>query len=75
MKREENMSRLKDKIIGMEEQIFAIDGIEDKFSEAEDISEVNTFVINALELTSSFDIETAKEIVSEQWNEFWSNII
>ena len=69
------MSRLKDKIIGMEEQIFAIDGIEDKFSEAEDISEVNTFVINALELTSSFDIETAKEIVSEQWNEFWSNII
>ena len=68
------MSRLKDKIIGMEEQIFAIDGIEDRFSEAEDISEVNTFVVNALELTSSFDIDLAKDIISGQWNEFWSNI-
>ena len=68
------MSRLKDKIIGMEEQIFAIDGIEDRFSEAEDISEVNTFVVNALELTSSFDIDLAKDVISDQWNEFWSNI-
>lgn len=69
------MSRLKDKIIGMEEQIFAIDGIEDRFSEAEDISEVNTFVIDTLQLTSSFDIDLAKDIISGQWNEFWSNII
>lgn len=68
------MSKISNYILGIEENIFAIEGIEDKFSEAEDISEVNNFVIKQLQLKSSFDIDIAKDVISAQWNEFWSNI-
>ena len=40
-------------------------------SESEDISEVNTFVVDTLGLETHFDISIAQNAVSEMWNEFW----
>ena len=56
----------------IEEDVYNIEGLEDKISESEDISEVNTFVVDTLGLETHFDISIAKNTVSEMWNELWS---
>ena len=56
----------------IEEDVYNIEGLEDKISESEDISEVNTFVVDTLGLKTHFDISIAKNTVSEMWNELWS---
>ena len=57
--------------MGIEEDIYAIDGFEDKVSEAENTSEVKAWVVEKLGLTSSFDIGIASDVVDNCWNEYW----
>ena len=56
----------------IEEDVYNIEGLENKISESEDISEVNTFVVDTLGLKTHFDISIAENTVSEMWNELWS---
>ena len=65
------MGKVKSYMMDIEEEVFSIDGIENKFSEAEHVSEVENFVIEELGYTSSFDIGIAKDVVGMQWNEYW----
>tara|TARA_B100000508_G_C11308026_1_gene203174 strand:- start:8 stop:217 length:210 start_codon:yes stop_codon:yes gene_type:complete len=69
------MSKMKNYMMDIEEKIFAIEGIEEKVSESEHISEVKEFVVDNLGLTSSFDISIANELVGDVWNEFWDNYV
>ena len=66
---------MKNYMMDIEEKIFAIEGIEEKVSESEHISEVKEFVVDNLGLTSSFDISIANELVGDVWNEFWDNYV
>ena len=65
------MSKIKNYMMGIEEDIYAIDGFEDKVSEAENTSEVKDWVVEKLGLTSSFDIGIASDVVDNCWNEYW----
>ena len=67
------MGAVKSYMMDIEEEVFSIDGIEEKFSEAEHVSEVQTFVIDKLGYTTNWDKEIAKDVVSSQWNEYWGN--
>ena len=66
------MGKLKGYIMDIEEDVYAVEGLEEKITESEDISEVQTFVVDALGLKTSFDIEIAKDAVSTMWNEGWA---
>lgn len=66
------MGKLKGYVMEIEEDVYAIEGLEEKISESEDVSEVQTFVVDALQLKTSFDIEIAKDAVSSMWNEGWA---
>ena len=57
--------------MGIEEDIYAIDGFENKVSEAENTSEVKAWVVEKLGLTNSFDIGIASDVVDNCWNEYW----
>tara|TARA_Y100001973_G_C5129656_1_gene297032 strand:+ start:119 stop:328 length:210 start_codon:yes stop_codon:yes gene_type:complete len=65
------MGKVKNYMMGIEEDIYAIDGFEDKVSEAENTSEVKAWVVEKLGLTSSFDIGIASDVVDNCWNEYW----
>ena len=65
------MGKVKNYMMGIEEDIYAIDGFEDKISEAENTSEVKAWVVEKLGLTSSFDIGIASDVVDNCWNEYW----
>lgn len=67
------MGAVKSYMMDVEAEIFSLDGIEQKFSEAEDISEVENFVIDKLGYTSCFDIDIAKGVISNQWNDYWGS--
>ena len=69
------MSKIKNYIMDIDEKIFSIEHLEDKVSESEDISEVNSFVVEKLGLTTSFDINIVNDVVSGVWNDFWGNYI
>jgi hypothetical protein len=62
------MGKLKGYIMDIEEDVYSVEGLEEKITESEDISEVQTFVVDALGLKTSFDIEIAKDAVSTMWN-------
>ena len=66
------MGKLKGYIMDIEEDVYSVEGLEEKISESEDVSEVQTFVVDALQLKTSFDIEIAKDAVSSMWNEGWA---
>ena len=66
------MGKVESYIMDIEEDVYNIEGLEDKISESEDISEVNTFVVDTLGLKTHFDISIAENTVSEMWNELWS---
>ena len=65
------MGKVKNYMMGIEEDIYAIDGFENKVSEAENTSEVKAWVVEKLGLTSSFDIGIASDVVDNCWNEYW----
>lgn len=56
----------------IEEQVMSTD-LENIISESEHVSEAQKIVVELLELKTHFDIEIAKNYVSEIWNEFWGN--
>ena len=66
------MGAVKGYIMDIEEDVYNIEGLEEKIYESEDISEVQTFVVETLGLKTHFDIEIAKDAVSTMWNEGWS---
>ena len=66
------MGKLKGYIMDIEEDVYSVEGLEEKISESEDVSEVQTFVVDALQLKTSFDIEIAKDAVSSMLNEGWA---
>jgi len=69
------MSKMGNYILGIEEDVYAIKGLEEKISESEDITEVKTFVVETLGLKTSFDIGIAEDAVASLWNENWSYYI
>jgi len=69
------MSKIKNYMMDIEEDVYAIEGLEEKISESEDISEVKAFVVETLGLKTSFDIGIAEDAVASLWNENWSYYI
>ena len=69
------MSKIKNYMMDIEEDVYAIEGLEEKISESEDISEVKAFVVETLGLKTSFDIGMAEDTVTRLWNENWSYYI
>ena len=69
------MGKVKSYMMGIEEDVYAIEGLEEKISESEDISEVKAFVVEKLGLKTSFDIGIAEDAVTSLWNENWSYYI
>ena len=65
------MGKVKNYMMDIQEDVYDIEGIEEKISESEDVSEVKVWVVNQLGLTSHFDISIAQDTVTEMWNEFW----
>ena len=65
------MGAVKNHVMGIEEDIYATDGFENKVSEAENTSEVKAWVNEKLGLTTSFDIGIASDVVDNTWNEYW----
>ena len=68
---EKKMGKVKSYMMDIEEDIYAIDGIEEKVSESENIDEVKAFVVEELELKTHFDIGIANNTVDMMWNDFW----
>jgi len=69
------MGKVKSYMMDIEEDVYAIEGLEEKISESEDISEVKAFVVETLGLKTSFDIGIAEDVVTSLWNENWSYYI
>ena len=69
------MSKIKNYMMDIEEDVYAIEGLEEKISESEDRSEVKAFVVETLGLKTSFDIGIAEDAVTSLWNENWSYYI
>jgi hypothetical protein len=65
------MSKVKSYIMDIEEQVWSCTDLENIISELEHVSEAQEIVVELLELKTHFDIEIAKNYVSEVWNEFW----
>ena len=61
------MSKMGNYILGMEEDVFAIDGLEEQVSNSETVAELNNWVVEKLGLKTSFDIDIVKEVVNEIW--------
>jgi|TARA_R100001163_G_scaffold18973_1_gene16762 hypothetical protein len=66
------MSRYKDYLMEWEDRINEIEGYEEKISESESLSETVDFVINKLKPKYEFEKVHIHDIVSEDWNEYWS---
>ena len=66
------MSRYKDYLMDWENKINEIEGYEEKISESESLSETVDFVINKLKPKYEFEKVHIHDIVSEDWNEYWS---
>ena len=69
------MSKIKNYMMDIQEDVYAIEGLEEKISESEDITEIKTFVVDTLGLKTSFDISIAEDAVTSLWNENWSYYI
>ena len=65
------MSKMKNYMMDIEENVWGIEGLEIKIGESENIEEVFTFVTEKLGLKTNFDIEIAKDTIKDLWNEFW----
>ena len=65
------MSKIKNYMMDIEENVYDLEGLEDKISESEDVSEVKSWVVAQLGLKTHFDISIANGAVTEMWNELW----
>ena len=66
------MSRYKDYLMEWEDRINEIEGYEEKISESESLAETVDFVISKLKPKYEFEKVHIHDIVSEDWNEYWS---
>ena len=66
------MSRYKDYLMEWEDRINEIEGYEEKISESESLAVTVDFVINKLKPKYEFEKVHIHDIVSEDWNEYWS---
>ena len=65
------MGKVKSYVMDIEEDVMAIEGIEEKISEAEHIQEVEAFVFEKLNLVTHFDQSCAKATIEYMWNDLW----
>ena len=61
------MSKMGNYILGIEEDVFAIDGHEEQVSNSETVAELSDWVIEKLGTTTSFDKSIVKEVVNDLW--------
>ena len=61
------MSKMGNYILGIEEDVFAIDGLEEQVSNSETVAELSNWVIEKLGTTTSFDKGIVKDVVNEIW--------
>ena len=73
MKKGNKMSKIKNYIMDIEEQVFALD-LEEIITEADTVEIAQQNVISQLgsDLKNAFDISIANTIVEDSWNEVWS---
>ena len=67
------MGKVKSYIMDIEEDVYNLEGFENKISESEDISEVKSWVVEQLGLVTHFDKSIAEGVVTDMWNELWGN--
>ena len=67
------MSKIKNYIMDIEDQVFALD-LEEIITEADTVEIAQQNVISQLgsDLKNAFDISIANTIVEDSWNEVWS---
>lgn len=68
------MSKIKNLIMDVEEKVFAHTDLEEIITESDTVQEAQNKVLSVLgyEFTS-FEIDIAKDVVSNSWNEYWSD--
>tara|TARA_B100001059_G_C17583468_1_gene451031 strand:- start:103 stop:309 length:207 start_codon:yes stop_codon:yes gene_type:complete len=66
------MGKVKNYIMDIEEKVFDIEGLEEKIGECEHMTEMKTWVVEKLGLTTHFDIGIAEGVVEECWVDFWA---
>ena len=66
------MGKVKNYIMDIEEKVFDIEGLEEKIGECEHMTEMKTWVVEKLGLTTHFDIGIAEGVVEECWIDFWA---
>ena len=66
------MGKVKNYIMDIEEKVFDIEGLEEKIGECEHMTEMKTWVVEKLGLTTHFDIGIAEDVVEECWVDFWA---
>ena len=67
------MGKVKNYMMDIEEDVWNIEGLEEKISESEDVSEVKDWVVEQLGLKTHFDISIGQGAVTDMWNELWGN--
>ena len=67
------MGKVKSYMMDIEENVYDLEGLENKISESEDISEVKSWVVEQLGLVIHFDKSIAECAVTDMWNELWGN--
>ena len=67
------MGKVKSYMMDIEENVYDLEGLENKISESEDISEVKSWVVEQLGLVTHFDKSIAECAVTDMWNELWGN--
>ena len=68
------MSKMKNYIMDIEEKVFGLDMLT-IISEADTVKIAEAQVIDQLELKNPFDIDIAKDVVGNCWNEFWGDYV
>jgi hypothetical protein len=70
------MSKLKNYIMDIEDQVFALD-LEEIITEADTVEIAQQDVISQLgsTLKNAFDISIAKTIVEDSWNDLWGDYV
>ena len=67
------MGKVKSYMMDIEENVYDLEGLENKISESEDISEVKSWVVEQLGLVTHFDKSIAEGAVTYMLNELWGN--
>ena len=61
------MSKMGNYILGIEEDVFAIDGLEEQVFNSETVAELNNWVVEKLGIKTHFHKSIVKEVVNDLW--------